>query len=60
MLNPVFDTVIDMPFQHDLTDFVQSGFGCIDLGENIFSGNIFINHTVNGLNLSDDFFQSAV
>jgi hypothetical protein len=60
VLDTVPDTVVDMSFQNNLPHFMQSGLSGIDLRQNILTGNVFIHHTVNGLNLTDDLFQSSV
>ena len=60
VLNAVPDAVLDVPLQNDFSASVQSGFCGIDLGENILAGHVFVHHPVNGLYLSDDFFQPAV
>ena len=60
MLDAVPDAVLDVAFQNHLTGLVQGGFGGIDLRQNIFAGDIFIDHAVDGLHLSDDLFQSAM
>ena len=60
----VFDsvayTVLNMALQNDLTRFVEGGFSSIDLRENVFARNVFINHPVDGLDLADDFPETAV
>ena len=44
----------------DLTGLVQGRLGGIDLGKDVFAGDILVDHAVNGLNLADNLFQSAV
>ena len=60
MFDAVADTVADMTLQNHLSCPVKGGFGSVDLGQHILSGDVLIHHTVNGLNLTDDFPQSAV
>ena len=60
VLYTVAHTVPDMPFQHDLSATMQRGFGGVELRGDILAGYVLIDHPVNGLHLSDDFFQSAV
>jgi hypothetical protein len=60
VLNAVPDTVLDMALQNDLSNLMESRFGCIDLREHILTGNVLVYHAVDGLNLPDDFFQPAV
>ena len=60
MLNAVFYTMVYMTFQNNLAHFVKSGLCRVDLGEDILTGDIFVDHPVDRLNLSDDFFQTAV
>ena len=60
MLNAVPDAVLDVAFQNHLTGLVQGRLGGIDLGKNVFAGDILVDHAVNGLNLADNLFQSAV
>ena len=44
-----------VPFQYDLAGFVQGRFGCIDLGQDVFTWDVFFHHTVDCLHLSNDF-----
>ena len=60
VLDAVADTVVDVPFQNDLSDLVQGGLGGVDLGEDVLAGDVLIDHAVDGLHLSDNFFQAAV
>ena len=60
MLDAVPDAVLDVAFQNHLTGLVQGRLGGIDLGKDVFAGDIFVDHAVDGLNLADDLFQSAV
>ena len=60
MLDAVPDAVLDVAFQNHLTGLVQGRFGGVDLGENVFTGDILVDHAVDGLDLADDLFQSAV
>ena len=55
MLNSITDAVFDMSLQNHLTAAMQRGLGCINLGQDIFTGNILIDHAVNRLHLTDDF-----
>ncbi len=57
VFNAITDTVPDMSFQNHFSAAVQGGFGGIDLRQNIFTRNIFINHAVNSLYLSQNLFQ---
>ena len=50
------DTVINMPFEHDLSNLMKGRFGGVYLGEYILAGDIFIDHSVDCLYLSDDLF----
>ena len=54
------DTVLNVPFQHHLAALMQSGLCGINLSQDIFTGNIFIYHTVDGLHLTNDLFQPTV
>ena len=58
--NAVTDTVLDVPLQHDLSAAVQRGFRGVDLRQNILTGHILVNHAVDGLHLSNDFFKTAM
>ena len=49
-----------MTLQHNLAAFVDCGLRRVHLGEDVLTGNILIHHPVNGLELSDNFLQSAV
>ena len=60
VFNAVADTVLDVPLQHDLSAAVQRGFRGVDLRQNILTGHILVNHAVDGLHLSNDFFQTAM
>ena len=39
---------------------MQGGLGGVDLGEDIFTGDIFVHHFVDGVDLSDNFSESSV
>ena len=56
MLNAITDTVFDMSLQNHLAAAMQRRLRGIDLGQDILAGNILIDHAVNGLHLTDDFF----
>ena len=60
VLNAIPDTVANMPLQNHLSASVKRRFGSIDLSKNILTGDIFIYHSVNRLNLTNDFLESAV
>ena len=60
VFDAVPDTVLDVSLQNNLSAAVQGGFCGIDLRQNIFAGDILVDHAVNCLYLSDNFFQSAV
>ena len=60
VFNAISDAVLDMPFQHNLPCFIESGFRGIDLRKDVLARNILINHPVDGLNLSDNFRKPAV
>ena len=60
MFDAVPDAVLDVSLQNNLSAAVQGGFCGIDLRQNIFAGDILVDHAVNCLYLSDNFFQSAV
>ena len=57
VLYTVAHTVPDMPFQYDLSATMQRGFGGVELRGDILAGYVLIDHPVNGLHLSDDFFN---
>ena len=60
VLDSVANTVVDVSFEHNLAAAMQRRFGGVDLHEDILAGNVLIDHAVNSLNLSDDFFEPAV
>ena len=60
VLNAIPDTVANMPLQNHLSASVKRRFGSIDLSKNILTGDIFIYHSVNRLNLTNDFLESAM
>ena len=60
MLNAIADTVFDVPLKHDLSAAVKCRFGGVDLGEDILARYVLVDHPVNGLYLTNDFFQTAV
>ena len=60
MLQAIPDTVLDMPFQYHLACLVEGRLGGVDLGLNIFTRDVLVDHPVNGLYLADDLFQPAV
>lgn len=54
------DTVLDMPFQYNFSAAMERGFGGIDLRQYILAGDILVDHTVDSLYLSNDFFQTTM
>lgn len=60
VLNAVPDAVLDMTLQDHLAAPVEGGLGRVDLGQNILTGDVLVNHPINGLHLSDNFLQPAV
>ncbi len=60
VFKPVKNTVMEMSLQYNLPDPVESRLGRIHLGQHVLTGNICINHTVNCLHLSDNFFQASM
>lgn len=60
MLNALANTMVQVPFQNDLTDLVQRALCGVDLNQDILAGHIFIDHCVYGVQLSHDFFHSTV
>ena len=57
VFDAVPDTVLDVSLQNNLSAAVQGGFCGIDLRQNIFAGDILVDHAVNCLYLSDNFFS---
>src|SRR5699024_4778505 len=60
MFNAVPDTMSDMSLQHNLTCLIERGFRSIYLRKDILAGDIFIDHPVDGLDLSYDLCKPAV
>ena len=60
VLDAVPDAVLDVAFQNHLTGLVQGRLGGIDLGKDVFAGDILVDHAVDGLNLANNLFQSAM
>ena len=60
MRDAVFNAVAEMTFQNNLAAAVQRRLRGVDLGEDILAGDVLIDHAVDGLNLTDDFLESAV
>ena len=60
VLNAVAHAVTDVPFQHYLAHPVQGGFGSIDLGEDVFTGHVLVDHAVYGLYLAQNLFEAPV
>ena len=56
MFNAIADAVLDMSFQNHLAAAMQRRFRCVQLGKNILTGNILINHFIDGPHLADDLF----
>ena len=46
--------------QYDLPHLMQGGLGGIELRKNIFTGNVFVNHPVDCLHLSDNLLEAAM
>ena len=55
MLQSVPDTVLNMTFQNYFSTSVKGRFCGIDLGKNVLTGNILVDHAINGLNLADNY-----
>ena len=60
VLQPVFDAVHNVPLQNHLAAAMQSGFGGIDLSQNVLAGHILVDHPVDGLHLTHDFLYAPV
>lgn len=60
MLDPFPDTVIQVPFQNDLADLVQSAFCGVDLHQNIFARNVLVDHLIDRVDLAYDFIEPPV
>ena len=58
--NCVSDAVVDVTLQNDLTCLVQRRFCGVYLRKNILAGNVLVYHAVNGIYLTDYFFQPSV
>ena len=61
---PVFDTVADavfeVSFENDLSEFVKGAFGGVDLNQDLFAGDVSVDHFIDGIELSDNLVHSAV
>ena len=60
VFDPVSDTMLYVSFQYHLSCLVQCRFCCVYLRQYVFTGYIFIHHTVYGLYLTYDLLQSAM
>ena len=60
MFDAVPDTVLYMTFENNLAAAMKGRLCSVDLGEQIFAGNVLVHHTVNCLYLSNNLFQSPV
>ena len=49
-----------LPLQHHLSHLVQCALGGVDLHQHVLTGHVLIHHLVDGAQLPDDLFQSAV
>ena len=58
--NRFSDAVVDVTLQNDLTCLVQRRFCGVYLRKNILAGNVLVYHAVNGIHLTDYFFQPSV
>ena len=58
--NRFSDAVVDVTLQNDLTCLVQRRFCGVYLRNNILAGNVLVYHAVNGIHLTDYFFQPSV
>ena len=50
----VADAVLDMPFQNDLSAFMQGGFGGVDLRKDIFAGDMATLDRVKNMEIAAD------
>lgn len=60
VLYSVAHAMLDMSLKHDFSAAVQRGFRSVYLRQNIFAGHVLVDHTLDSLNLSYNFFQSAM
>ena len=60
VLDAIPDAVLDVAFQHHLPALVQGRFGRVDLGEDVLTGHILVDHPVNGLHLPNDLLQPTM
>ena len=60
VLDAVPHAVLDMPLQHHLAAPVEGGLGRVDLGQDVLTGDVLVDHPVDGLHLSDNLLQPAV
>ena len=60
VLDAVADAVLDVALEHDLAAAVQRRFGRVELRKNVLAGDVLVDHAVDGLHLTDDFFEPAV
>ena len=60
MLDTISDAVLKMTFENDLSHLVQSRLCRIHLSDDILTRNVFFDHTINRLHLTDDFSKTAM
>ena len=60
VLDAVAHAVLDVPLEYHLAAAVKCGFCGVDLRKNILTRHILVDHTVDGLDLTDDLFEPAM
>ena len=60
VLDPVADAVLNMPFHDDLTDLVNGALDGVHLHDDVFAGDVLIDHAVDGRDLSRNLLEPPV
>ncbi len=55
MFDTVTDAMLDMPFQDYLSAAMKCRFCGVQLGKDILTRHILVNHSIDCLNLTDNF-----
>ena len=60
VFNTVSHAMFDMALENNLAALVQGGFCSINLREHVFARDVFVDHAVNRLHLTDDLLKPAM
>ena len=60
IFNAFLDTMLQMPFQNNLSHTMYRALYCVDLNKDFFAGHILIHHFVDRLHLTENLIETSV